>query len=627
MRRNYRGRKIIAWLMILLLGTANSRAAYAQESGDKTKKAGNEALMKEAGAAELPETMEQAEGADGNASETLDKAGRLADEAIGAAERTKDATGNAAETIERTEVTEENAAEAGEPVESSAADIAQQADTTASAVWDGSADTGWYVEGRTEFTLNTPGQLAGLAQLANGGNTFEGKRILLGRDLYFNEEDLRGDTYPNAQSWTAIASGGNNTFEGVFDGQGHVLYNMYGGALFGTIGEKGIVRAVKTDQGMFKRASIAYENKGWILFCANSSYILNAYSSMDVGGICVDNMNLIYGCGNTGKVKGGNAGGIAGRNLDKAASIDSCWNQGEVGEEGYHAGGIVSSNYGWVYDCYNAGTILNGYRTAGGIVGEHHGGTNDQNKIYNCYNVGEIADGGSGDTICGGSEKYCENVYSIPSEYNHCAAEMSRQEFKTAEAVIKLKGEKIITKWCEDKDNLNNGCIIPIAQRDMADGIYKMLPDIWNPVTEVSIDLADGEYQLRACLAYYGIDDIAPSYHTDSEILTITPEGKITPLKDGDAIVNVIFKESEYGKKAGFDVKVTVTNTKMKPGDVNEDGEVDIKDLQIILRGVCEKVTLTKRQEMAADVVKDGKVDIQDLRKVLRFVCGKVTEL
>lgn len=62
-------------------------------------------------------------------------------------------------------------------------------------------------------------------------------------------------------------------------------------------------------------------------------------------------------------------------------------------------------------------------------------------------------------------------------------------------------------------------------------------------------------------------------------------------------------------------------------GDVNEDGEVNIKDLQIVLRGVCEKIELTERQNKIADVVEDGKVDIQDLRKELRFVCGKIEEL
>lgn len=62
-------------------------------------------------------------------------------------------------------------------------------------------------------------------------------------------------------------------------------------------------------------------------------------------------------------------------------------------------------------------------------------------------------------------------------------------------------------------------------------------------------------------------------------------------------------------------------------GDVNEDKSVDIKDLQLVLRHVCEKIRLTDRQIMIADVVRDGNVDIHDLRKELRFVCGKLESL
>ncbi len=62
-------------------------------------------------------------------------------------------------------------------------------------------------------------------------------------------------------------------------------------------------------------------------------------------------------------------------------------------------------------------------------------------------------------------------------------------------------------------------------------------------------------------------------------------------------------------------------------GDVNEDGTVDIKDLQLVLRHVCEKIKLTDRQIMIADVVSDGTVNIHDLRKELRYVCGKLDTL
>lgn len=59
-------------------------------------------------------------------------------------------------------------------------------------------------------------------------------------------------------------------------------------------------------------------------------------------------------------------------------------------------------------------------------------------------------------------------------------------------------------------------------------------------------------------------------------------------------------------------------------GDVTGDGKVQIDDLRLVLRSVCQKVTLTSAQEKAADVEQNGKVDIADLRLILRFVCGKV---
>ena len=54
--------------------------------------------------------------------------------------------------------------------------------------WDGSADTNWYTEHKsdTEYHITTAEQLAGLAQLVNDKTTstsFAGKKIYLDNDL------------------------------------------------------------------------------------------------------------------------------------------------------------------------------------------------------------------------------------------------------------------------------------------------------------------------------------------------------------------------------------------------------------------------------------------------------------
>lgn len=50
--------------------------------------------------------------------------------------------------------------------------------------WDGAVDLSWYNGADTEFTITTPAQLAGLAELVNSNTAdFAGKTIRLGADI------------------------------------------------------------------------------------------------------------------------------------------------------------------------------------------------------------------------------------------------------------------------------------------------------------------------------------------------------------------------------------------------------------------------------------------------------------
>ena len=505
--------------------------------------------------------------------------------------------------------------------------------------WQGDEDTSWYSEERTEFTLDSPEQLAGLAQLVNDGNTFEGKTIRLGKDLFFNEVD-------SAQyAWTPIASEDSGVeFEGTFDGQGHSVYNMYipegaGGGLFGIIGENGVVKAVRVSQSyILERAAVALVNNGWLLFCENNSYIDNYIEW--TGGVCSENNSLVYGCGNTGVVQSvlGDAGGVVGRSREAGASVDSCWNEGYVACGSGKAAGVIGDNYGWVYDCYNAGSVsghvwYNYAKTVSGVVGENHTRmSGEKAHITNCYNAGYLGINPDenyylSDAVCGGSYPDCGNVYTTYTEYtfNSGAEIVTAEELKKPEMVKKLLGSGVIAKWQEGREDVNKGLVVPAARMDMENGVYKMLPDVWGPVTEFNIKLSDTGYQLKALSnAYYGLENAVPIYRSDSDILTVTEDGVVTPEKEGSAIVHVIFKESEHAKETSFDITVNISGMK---GDVDGNGKVDIADLRFVLRAVCGKVELTDAQTSVADVETDGKVDIQDLRKILRFVCGKIEKL
>ncbi|MBR2474426.1 MAG: SipW-dependent-type signal peptide-containing protein [Clostridia bacterium] len=90
--------------------------------------------------------------------------------------------------------------------------------------WNGTVDTSWYNDTDTEFELTTAEQVAGLADLVDAGNTFEGKTIKLSSDLDLYAEDENGEPI----SFEPIGSFSDNTaFKGTFDGRGHTVSNLY----------------------------------------------------------------------------------------------------------------------------------------------------------------------------------------------------------------------------------------------------------------------------------------------------------------------------------------------------------------------------------------------------------------
>ncbi len=111
--------------------------------------------------------------------------------------------------------------------------------------WDGTADTSWYDENATTFSLTSAEQLAGMNQLLSEGITFEGKTILLESDM-----DMSGSEWK-----CAVAD-----FSGTFDGKGHTISNLErtvneyekGGrmGLFGHV-ESGTVKNITLDSADF----------------------------------------------------------------------------------------------------------------------------------------------------------------------------------------------------------------------------------------------------------------------------------------------------------------------------------------------------------------------------------------
>ncbi len=95
-------------------------------------------------------------------------------------------------------------------------------------VWDGTADTSWYNETDTEFTITTAEQLAGLAELVSNDVTFAGVTFTLAKDLDLYCEDTTEAADGDPLTFRPIGDHSKNgTFEGTFDGNGKTISNLY----------------------------------------------------------------------------------------------------------------------------------------------------------------------------------------------------------------------------------------------------------------------------------------------------------------------------------------------------------------------------------------------------------------
>ena len=435
--------------------------------------------------------------------------------------------------------------------------------------WDGTVDTDWYDKSGTVYTISTPQQLAGLAELVNSGDTFEGKTVNLVQDIFLNGEEF-------TQEWISIASGGK-VFEGTFNGNMHTIYNMYisekgEGGLFGCIGEKGMVKAVVIAQGDLSAGGcIADANKGIISYCDNASLIRGG----DVGGICNQNDNLVYGCRNLGEVFSGScAAGIVYSNSRPLAVVSQCSNEGLVYSR-RDASGIISSNAGWVYDCYNKGMIAGLDSDWGAFL---YGIGNGYNAgVVDCYSVGQFEYGERAYAI---SRDECRNCYALSSDADaRDATIITIEEMKGADFVQKLNDsptKNITNAWVQDTTGMNEGLPITVADDNRSVGKYKIQPEIW-----AEYDCKVEEDGQNSYIISYYYNEQAPKVSIkDKEIARISSEeiegeeGKyvIEGLQPGTTVIQIHFDETENNVSTDCEIKLTVTAKVPEESDKPSEG-------------------------------------------------------
>ena len=316
--------------------------------------------------------------------------------------------------------------------------------------------------------INSREGLTTLANEVNNGDSKSGKIIYLTSDLDLGGKfDSDGNALDGNISWTPIGTN-SNPFSGTFDGNGHIISNMYVNrpndnynGLFGyspnsfiknlgvtlsyVIGNESqasITGCGGTMKSVFSNATVK-GNARTAGICGESCIVVNSYNignvidgTVDIAGGILGGWGIVKNSYNTGNVssKSFSIGGIAGWETSSYYN----YNLGNVNSTVSSIGGIIGSNSGdkIIEHCYNSGIIDSLY--GGGIFGYQYGASKIENltvKLTNNYYLS-------------GSAKYGLGTYRS----NQGAEPLSQEEMPSVISVI--NGDNA---FVEDTNNINNG--------------------------------------------------------------------------------------------------------------------------------------------------------------------------
>ncbi len=230
---------------------------------------------------------------------------------------------------------------------------------------DGVDEGGWDDVGN----IHTPQQLAWFISLVNGENgatasTFENQTI-----------NITDDISMDGHVWVPIGTP-THPFKGTFEGNGHVITDMYGSLVQANMGMFGYTdRATIQDAVMSTRFTGTNDNLGTVVGTMNSGTLSNVEGAGSI----------------TNKYTEGNMGGLVGNNV--GGTIHSSFAVADM-TGGANMGGLVGKNTGNLYNAYSnvkfakaEGQTAN--MTVGGLAYENAG------IIENCYVIEGSHSGGT----------------------------------------------------------------------------------------------------------------------------------------------------------------------------------------------------------------------------------------
>ncbi|MCL2284066.1 MAG: hypothetical protein FWC26_12190 [Fibromonadales bacterium] len=254
--------------------------------------------------------------------------------------------------------------------------------------WDGTADTNWYTDNKSTntYTITTAEQLAGLAQLVNGGATFEGKTIMLSADI-----ELAGNWTPIGDSIQLSKVG--KPFRGIFDGNGKSISNVYVSdfeyaGLFGYVGTGGQIKNLVVNVTEINTSTTG----NYSIYAGGLSGYYSSTKPIENCGVNIKDSIKASNGGGPHSYSGGLVGSV------RESTILTINNSYVIG----NVSSFASQSY-------------SGFSTSGGLVGYAEG--NSEITINNSYVTGNVSVTSNGDAYSGGLVGYSWSEITINNSY------------------------------------------------------------------------------------------------------------------------------------------------------------------------------------------------------------------
>lgn len=434
--------------------------------------------------------------------------------------------------------------------------------------WDGKTKTEPKKDANGVYLIGTAAELAWFA--ATDGKT---------------SAKLTADIDLAAYDWTPLSK-----FYGTFDGDGHMVKNLY------------------INRGSYPLGIFGYVKTG--------AAVKNLGVSGDV--TCTASSNA-------------QAGGIAGY-LESNAAIENCYSSVNVTSK-KHAGGIVGYTAGGatITNCYGSGNITTTSKNEcflGGICGSFYSNTNGA-TLTNCYSIGDVTGTSGAASYLGGlspdktAAHYVDNCFYLDGTVSKESSKYGVTGLGTAKTAAEMKAA------IEANNNpFNPRMLADLAVRaqELADkAAAKAVDDLIDAIGDVTLT-DDCQAAINAArTAYDALTDAQKALVSKLDILT-DAEAKLAQLKkeaaDKAAVDDVIAKIDAIGKvKLDKDSKAKITAARAAYDALDDELKAQVTNYNTLLAAEKRYQQLRDKQNAndgstsdSADGKTDSKTDGKNVK-------------